>query len=49
MRVSLVSELKNSPTAIPGFDGDPLTPKQVKRVYSNAKKLEEFYPHIFTG
>lgn len=49
MRNSLVSELRNSPTGIPGFDSDPLNAKQVKRVFSNAKKLEEFYPHIFTA
>ena len=49
MRASIVQELKNSPTGVPGFDGDPSTGKQVKKVFSNAKKLEEFYPHIFTA
>ncbi|XP_057316695.1 tight junction protein ZO-1-like isoform X2 [Hydractinia symbiolongicarpus] len=51
MRESLVNLLKNSPSPSrpPGFNGDPLSSKQVKRVFSNAKKLEEFYPHIFTA
>ena len=42
-------ELRSSPTRIPGFDQDPLTAKKLKRVLSNTKKLEEFYPHIFTA
>lgn len=29
MRASLVRELMSSPTGVPGFRGDPLTPKQV--------------------
>ena len=49
MRASLVTELKDSPIAGNGVDGDPATAKQVKKVFSNAKKLEEFYPHIFTA
>lgn len=49
MRSSLSNELRNSPTGVPGFEGDPLTAREVKRVFSNAKKLEEFYPHIFTA
>ena len=49
MRKSLVLELRTSPTRIPGFDSDPMNGKQLKRVFSNAKKLEEFYPHIFTA
>merc|ERR1712159_68134 len=49
MRASIVTDLKNSVTGVNGFDGDPLTAKQVKKVFSNAKKLEEYYPHIFTA
>jgi len=49
MRASLVRELMSSPTGVPGFNGDPLTSKQLKRVFSNAKKLEDHYPHIFTA
>lgn len=30
MRTSLVRELMSSPTGVPGFRGDPLTPKQVR-------------------
>ena len=48
MRASLVQELKNSPTGIT-IEGDPATAKQVKKVFTNAKKLEELYPHIFTA
>ena len=46
MRASLVQELKRGGANI---QGDPATTKQVKKTFSNAKKLEEMYPHIFTA
>eukprot|EP00794_Sanderia_malayensis_P016596 gene16596-18285_t len=49
MRVSLVNQLRNSPTGAIDIDDDPLTSRQVKKIYSMTKKLEEFCPHIFTA
>ena len=49
VRQAMVADLRRSPTAIPGFEGDPFNAKQLKRSFANASKLGEFYPHIFTA
>ena len=49
MRQSLVQQLQNSPTGAIDIDGDPLSTRHVRKVFSMTKKLEEFYPHIYTA
>ena len=49
MRQSLVKELLTAPTSVNHFSGDPMNAKQLKNVFNNANKLNEFYPHIFTS
>uniref|UniRef100_T2MDH6 Tight junction protein ZO-1 n=1 Tax=Hydra vulgaris TaxID=6087 RepID=T2MDH6_HYDVU len=49
MRQSLVKEILSSPTNVTNFTGDPLNAKQVKNLFNNANKLNEFYPHVFTS
>ena len=49
MRASLVDQLKRSPTGVVDINEDPLTRKHVKKIHSMTKKLEEFYPHVFTA
>ncbi len=49
MRHSLVDQLQRSPTGAVDITEDPLTSKHIKKIFSMTKKLEEFYPHIFTA
>ena len=49
MRKSLVDQLQRSPTGAIDIEGDPLTRKHVKKIHTMTKRLEEFYPHIFTA
>ena len=49
MRASLVDQLRRSPTGAIDITEDPLTRKHVKKIHSLTKRLEEFYPHVFTA
>ena len=44
-----MDQLKRSPTGAIDINEDPLTRKHVKKIHSMTKKLEEFYPHVFTA
>ncbi|XP_065063741.1 tight junction protein ZO-1-like isoform X1 [Rhopilema esculentum] len=49
MRASIVDQLRRSPTGAIDISADPLTRKHVKKMHSMTKRLEEFYPHVFTA